>query len=199
MACTGACTARGSGDAYGRAVQALRKSVELDPGYAQAWAALAQALYWAADRNATAWDPKVEWPRAQAAAEKAIALAPNLADGYTARATLRVAILKEWAGARADLERARSLNPGDVDVLIQYGWLLSTLGMLPEAIAAMQKATALDPLSAESWVRLSGFYLGTGRLDLAEAAGKRALEISPEQGRGARNLGFTLLLANRLP
>src|SRR5260370_21580818 len=113
MACTGPCTARVSGDAYGRAVQALRKSVELDPGYAQAWAALAQALYWAADRNATAWDPKVEWPRAQAAAEKAIALAPNLADGYTARATLRVAILKEWAGARADLERARSRHPPD--------------------------------------------------------------------------------------
>ena len=43
--------ARGSGNAYGQAVQVLRKAVELDPGYAQAWAALATALFWSADQS----------------------------------------------------------------------------------------------------------------------------------------------------
>ncbi len=191
--------ARGAGDAYDLAVQALRKSVALEPGYAPAWAALAQALYWAADQKPTEYKPEVEWPKGQAAAEKAIALAPDLSDGYTARALYRVAVIKDWEGAQADLERARTLNPGNADILLHYAWLLGALGRLPEAIATLQKATALDPLSAESWARLSGFYLGTGQLDLAETTARRGLEISPEQARAARNLGFALMLAHRLP
>ena len=191
--------ARGSRDAYVGAVQALRKSVALEPGYAPAWAALAQALYWAADQDAGAFTPDVDWPKAEAAAEKAIALAPDLVDGYTARALLRVAILKDREGARVDLERARSLDPGGVEILLDYAWLLATLGSLQEAIVTLRNATVLDPLSAEGWTRLSGFYLGSGQLDLAEAAANRALQISPEQGRAARNLGFAFLLAKRIP
>jgi tetratricopeptide (TPR) repeat protein len=61
----------------------------------------------------------------------------------------------------------------------------------------VRKAAALDPLSAESWVDLSEYFLGTGQLDLAEAAAKRALEASPEQERAALHLGFARLLAGR--
>jgi len=190
--------ARGSGDAYGRAVQALRKSVDLDPGYAPAWADLAWALFWEADQGAA--DPKVGWlPKAEAAAEKAIALAPSLADGYAVRGGLRWAILHDWAGAQADLEHARTLNPGGPAILQQNGSLLGALGRLPESIAFLQQAALLDPLSADIKMRLSEIYLGAGRLDLSEEAATRALEISPEHGRAARDLGFAMLLQNRLP
>jgi tetratricopeptide (TPR) repeat protein len=63
----------------------------------------------------------------------------------------------------------------------------------------MRKATALDPLSAASWMEISSFYLGTEELDEAIAAAQRALELSPEHGRAARNLGFAFLLSNRFP
>ncbi len=190
--------ARGSGDAYGRAVQALRKAVELDPGYAQAWASLAGALFWSADQSAEG-DPKVDWPKALAAAEKAIALAPGRADGYFARGALRQAALQDWPGAREDLERARSLNPGSPGILLSYGSLLAALGKLPEAITSLQAAAVLDPLSADVPAALSMVYLGTGQSALAEAAAKRALEVSPVHGRAARNLGFALLVQGRLP
>jgi len=190
--------ARGSGDAYERAVWALRKSVELDPGFSQAWAALARALFWAADQSLTG-DPRSEWPRALAAAEKAIALSPNRADGYFARGLLRQGALQDWAGARADLERARSLNPGSPGILLYHASLLAALGRLPEAIIALQEAAVIDPLSADIPVWLSAVYLGTGQVALAEAAATRALEISPEHGRAARNLGFALALQDRLP
>ena len=189
---------RGSAEAYERSVQALRKSVELDPGYAQAWAALARALFWFADQS-PAGDPKVNRPKALAAAERAIALAPNLADGYFARGVFRLGVLQDWPGARTDLERARLLNPGSPGILLNYGDLLATLGRLPEAITVSQEAAALDPLSADVPAMLSTVYLGTGQAALAEAAAKRALEISPEHERAARNLGFALLLQNRLP
>ena len=188
--------ARGSGEAYGRAVKALSRSVELDPGYAPAWAALGSARFWYGDASETSIASE-ETPKAEAAAEKAIALAPELADGYAVRSGLR-ALHLDWEGARADLERARALNPGGVEVQVQYGILLASLGRLPEAIAVFQKATLLDPLSAEGWVRLGICYLGLGKLDLAEAAAKRALEISPEHDRAARTLGFAHLLGNRL-
>ena len=188
--------ARGSGEAYGRAVKALSRSVELDPGYAPAWAALGSARFWYGDSSETSIASD-EWPKAEAAAEKAIALAPDLADGYAGRSGMRV-LRQDWEGARVDLERARALNPGGVEVQVQYGILLASLGRVPEAIAVFQKATLLDPLSAEGWVRLGICYLGLGKLDLAEAAAKRALEISPEQDRAARTLGFAYLLGNRL-
>jgi serine/threonine-protein kinase len=188
---------QGSADGYGRAVQSLERAVALDPAYAPAWAALASASFRAADQDPVGYDPKRYMPGAQAAAEKAVALAPDFAEGYASRAGLRMSVAHDWAGARSDLERALSLSPADAQSLSAYALLLATLGKLPEAIAAQRKATASDPLSAESWTRLSGFYLGTGQLDLAEGAAKRALEISPEQGRAARNLGFAYLLSGR--
>ena len=187
---------RGSSDGYSRAVQVLEKAVALDSGYALAWATLSTAYFWAADQDPAHYDVRQELLKAQAAAEKAIALAPGFAGGYSARGGMRT-LNHDWAGARADLERALSLNPGGAGVLIPYAWLLATLGNLPEAIAAGRRGTLLDPLSTESWTQLSAFYLGTGQLDLAEAAARRALDVSPEQGRAARNLGFALLLAGR--
>jgi TolB-like protein/Tfp pilus assembly protein PilF len=189
---------RGSVEGYDRALQALEKAVALDPGYAPAWAALSLAHYSAYDhRDPTRHDTAQAIPRARAAAEKAIVLAPRFAGGYSARGNLRVSLDYDWSGARADLERALSLNPGDAGVLISYAWLLGTLGKLPEAIAAGRKAVALDPLSSEGWTQLSAHYLGTGELDLAEGAAQRALDVSPEQAWAARNLGFAYLLQGR--
>jgi serine/threonine-protein kinase len=189
--------ARGSPEGYDRAVRSLEKAVALDPDYALAWADLAGALFWAADQDPVRHDPSRFWPRAQAAAERAVALAPDLPEGYTARGQLRTNIVKDWAGARADLERALSLSPDRADILGQYAWLLGAVGRLSEAIAALRKATALDPLAGNSWTLLSSLYIGTGELGLAEAAARRALDVSPEHARAARNLGFALLLAGR--
>jgi TolB-like protein/Tfp pilus assembly protein PilF len=189
---------RGSPDGFGRAAQAFEKAVALDPDYAAAWAALADGLFWAADQDPVRNPTAQAWPRALAAAEKAIALAPNLADGYAVRGFLRTSVLKDWSGARADLERALAISPGDAGILAKHAWLLSTLGQLQEAIALLRKGLTLDPLAADRWWWLSGFYLGTGQLDLAESAARKSLEISLEQGYGARNLGFAYLLGHRL-
>jgi serine/threonine-protein kinase len=191
--------ARGSGDSYARAVQALSRSVALDPGYAPAWASLAMAFFWEADQGAAAWDPKVLFPRALGAAERAIALSPDLADGYYARGALRQLMLQDHPGARPDLERARAISPGNPSIMAMNATMLAELGRLDEAVALTKQAGELDPLSADLHHELGALYLGTGKYGLAEAAASRALELAPEHGRAARTLGFALLLQGRLP
>ena len=115
--------ARGSSDGYARAVKALEKAVALDPGYAVAWAALARAIFFAADQTPTAGSSAYglaqALPRAAEAANKAIALAPDLAEGWAARGLLRILGYQDWAGARADFERALVISPGDAEILLE--------------------------------------------------------------------------------
>src|SRR6202022_2076978 len=91
----------------------------------------------------------VKWhTRALSAAEKAVALAPDLADGYVARGKLRAEWKWDWAGGAADLERALALNPSDARAFRAYcSDVMVPLGRMPEAIAAARKATELDPVN----------------------------------------------------
>jgi TolB-like protein/Tfp pilus assembly protein PilF len=193
--------ARGSSEGYTRAVQALEKAVALDPGYAVAWAALARAIFFVADQALTArssaYGLAEALPKAAEAANKAITLAPDLAEGWAARGLLRTLGYQDWTGARADFERALAISPGHAEILLEYAYLIDSLGRLREAIAVLRKAIALDPLCAESWTELAIVHLGTRELDLAEKAARQALEVSPSHSRAARTLGFAYLLAGR--
>jgi serine/threonine-protein kinase len=188
---------RGSGEGYDAAVTVLEKAVQRDPTYAPAWAALSTARFWASDQGSL--DKSTELPKASEAAERAIALAPASSDGYFARGLLRQGAHQDWAGALADLERARELNPGVSEIVVLQGSLLATLGRLPEATAALERAVSLDPLDARAHLSLAIVGLGTGRLDQALASATRAMELAPQNNRAARTLGFALLLLHRLP
>ena len=191
--------AKGTAEAYGDAVGVLRQAVEIEPHYVLAWAALSSARFWHADQGGGPDGGAKEFAEAVEAAEKAVALGPDVGQAFRARALIRQAFLRDRAGAEADMERARALSPQNPDVIAMHATMLATVGRLPEAIVAFQQAAAFDPLSPDIPVMLSAVYLGTGRLEQAEAAARRSLEIAPSHGRGARNLGFALLLQGRLP
>ena len=188
---------RGSADGARLGLEALEKAVALDPGDAPSWAGLARARFWVADLDPVHYPAARLIPAALEAAGRAIALAPDLADGWEARGGLRTNVSKDWAGARSDLERALALSPGNSDALASYARLLGALGQLPQAIAAGRKAVTVDPLSENGWFQLSNFYLGTGELDLAENSAARGVEVAPEHAAGLRNLGFAYLLQRR--
>ena len=111
-------------------------------------------MYWLADSGETAVEVSAGQRRALAAAEKAVALAPDLAEAYVARGAIRSSTLWDWQGANADFERALTLNPESADVQRDYGfYVLRPLGRLQEGIAVARKAAALDPLNGRSWPR----------------------------------------------
>jgi eukaryotic-like serine/threonine-protein kinase len=189
--------ARGSADGYRRAVEAYEKALALDPGYAPAWAGLARALMYDADRAKTAAGVTEEHRRAVAAAEKAVALDPASFDGYAARGSIRLAQVWDWAGGGADLKRALALNPGDAEAHVEYARLLGMLGRLPEAVEECRRATDLDPLAPRAWRLLGSLYASAGRLGLAREAETRAAEISPEDPIVLVNLAIFTELEGR--
>jgi TolB-like protein len=174
---------RDFGPEWLKAEAAFERALALDPGYAPAWAALSTTLYF----NHGNTGPSVAaiqagQARALAAAEKAVALAPDLADGYTARGQLRAVIRRDWSGGKADLERAIQLSPGDPEILWrQARYLLGPTGRLGPAIQAARLASERDPLAAGVWSTLAALYVADGRPAQARSTALRALELDPQQ------------------
>jgi TolB-like protein/tetratricopeptide (TPR) repeat protein len=185
---------RWSSETLPKALDYLERAVALDPEYAPAWAFLSITITQLAVLDETATPEKRE--RASRAAEKAIELAPDESAGYVARAYLRNFLYWDWAGAKADCERALAGKTSHVNPHNQYSLLLGTLGRNVEAIAFARQATDLDPLNTPYWSNLGLYYTAAGELDLARAALMRSIEIVPGNSRGTLRLGIANLLGN---
>jgi len=189
---------RNSNEAYRLAVAAYQKAVALDPGYAAAYAGLASAEMYAADYAETAEENAAGRQRAQAAVDKAIGLAPDLADGYAVRGWMRASMTWDWSGGRADYDKALALEPGNALVHRRIGLLLLSLGHMPESIVATRRAIELDPLSAGAWNNLGAtYYMNPDQFREAREAFDHALSLNPESNFALANLATLELLEGR--
>jgi serine/threonine-protein kinase len=181
--------------AFRMAVAAFRRALAFDPTYAPAWAGLSQALFWGfANVDGTAADMRQAGQDAMAAAEQAVVLAPELAEGYASRGFLRAGLDADWIGARSDLERAVELEPGGSEILIRYARsVLAPMGQLEEARAAARLATRLDPLSNSAWTSLAAILLASGDLEGTRRAARRSMELQPTQSFAATYLAMAEL------
>ena len=185
--------ARMNPENWRRAIDAYQQAITLDGHYAAAYAALASSEGRLADNLGDAALSE----QALATADKAISLAPELADGYVSRGTMWLAYRRDWGRAQADFDKALALNAGDSNVQLGRARLLIALGRLPEAIAALRKAVELDPLAGDSWAQLGRMLNASGQLPLARQALSRALEITPESDFAHFHLGETDLLEGK--
>ena len=129
------------------AVGAFRQAVAIDPDYAQAWAALAEAQ---ALLPSYAPDPtKIAYADSLKSAERALALDPNNALGHVAQGVVYSNQMR-WADADRALQRALALAPGDAEVLNQYAQFLEGVGQLEPALVELDRALQRDPLSGTS-------------------------------------------------
>jgi TolB-like protein/cytochrome c-type biogenesis protein CcmH/NrfG len=166
---------RATDDGFRHAVVAFREANRLDPNYAPAYASLGMAEVFLAARGDAAG-----LRQAEGHADRAIALAPNLVDGYLARCYIRADFLLDFFGGDQDLRRAIAIDPNDSRVQRRRGDVLMTLGQLPEAIEAHRRAIELDPLSALAWDYLAKTLMYAGQYEEARKAFRREVEISPE-------------------
>jgi TolB-like protein/tetratricopeptide (TPR) repeat protein len=175
------------------ALAAFEHAVALDPSYANAYAELAATQASVADFAENPAQREAVIDQALATAGKAIALAPDLPDGYATRGNTRHRMRWDWQGSQADLARAIALDPNNARTLSNYGPVLFSLGRRDEAIALLRKAVASDPLSDNAWNVLGRHLHAAGVLAEAKQAFVRALEINPNQNWGNFLLGNILL------
>ena len=154
------------------------QAIQLDAGYAPAWAGLAAVRSSQADRGYLPVDEG--YRKAREAVERALALAPNLAEAHAAMGRIKRNNDWDWAGADASYQRALALEPGNATVVLGAGLLAATLGRFDEALSLDRRAIELDPLSGGDYHNLGLFAYYAGRLEEAIAAFKKALELNPE-------------------
>jgi len=174
----------------------VRRAIELDPGYALAWVAVAIANIY---RGAWGWAPAVEgYEEARKAADQALALEPDLPEALVARARIEAYFDRDFPRARASIDRALALAPASPDAVQASAALALFEGRVEESIVELEHMLELDPLSTSSY-SLYGFALrSAGRLAESEAAYRRRLELNPHGVAGRSMLGLVLLEQGRL-
>ncbi len=127
------------------ALQLFQQAVEKDPGYALAWAGLAHGYAGLGWYNQA--PPGVTWPRAEAAAQKALQLDGDLSEAHSAMGAVKECWYSDFAGAEREFLRALELNPGNWWALRYYAYLLCCMGRFDEAITVAERAIERDPLN----------------------------------------------------
>ncbi len=159
-----------------------QEAVRLDPNFALAYAEWSIAL--GAYASLFAHGPAVgDYVRqARAPALKAVALAPELAEGHLALAIVQQKSL-DFAGASDEFQRAMTLAPGNARLLRVYGPFAVSMGRTDAGIAAARRAAALDPLNVNSHGFLSEALRSARRYDEALTAYQEGLSLGAKDPR----------------
>ena len=163
-----------------RGVDYFRQAIALDPEFALAWTGLSRA-YWT--QAGYGWQPVAEgFELARDAAKRALAIAPDLAEGHVCLGLVLQGHDWNWKAAEGEFRRALALAPGNVDVLRAFGSEAGILGREDEALEYLRRAVELDPLSSSSHRFLGLRCAIYGRLEEGEKALRAALDLNPNAG-----------------
>jgi len=187
-----------SGDNIPKAIAFYEEAIARDPNYALAYAGLADSYALLPAYTATA--PRDIFPKAKAAALKALQLDDKLAEAHTALAFLLYGADLDMAGSISEFQRAIALNPNYATAHHWYGnGPLTALGRFDEAMAEGKRAVELDPLSPVINADLGQNLYNARRYDEAIAQLRKTLEIDPTFYYAHYNLGVALQLKGDVP
>lgn len=157
-----------------RSIELFNEAINLEPGYARAYAGLAMAYTLLPGySNAPNADAAV---RAEKAIEQALNLAPESGEAYATLGLLRANQLR-WTEADTALSRAIELTPTDAQALMWYGTILVCSGRTTDALPILLRANDIDPYSplVAHWLADAYRNLGDSRRSLDEA--RRSVDL----------------------
>ena len=169
-------------------------AVAADPRYAQAHAARSRTFAVIGNQYAQGTARRADYDAALAAATRAVALAPGLADAHSA---LGFALLNgklDARAARAPYDRSAALGGGDADVLSRYALYCVRAGRFDAGRAAAARAAALDPLNARAYRVLAELEYSARRYAESIPLNDRALALNPRMGVARAAKGSAQLL-----
>jgi tetratricopeptide (TPR) repeat protein len=171
------CLNKGTAEGVKNAIERFEEATSRDSGYAVAYAGLAVALDLA--DLFRVFPGRQAFPRAKAAALKALALNDSLPEAHNALAFAKHSFDWDWAGAEQTYQRAIEINPNFATARHWHGFYLGMLGRVDEALAEMRRAQKLNPLSLIIRTHL-GLTLYRGRrYDEAIEQLRQTLEMEP--------------------
>jgi len=163
-------------DDFRRAVIYFDQAIESDPNYALAYAERSEAWTLIGDLSGQG---KTLWPKARSDAEKAVAIAPTLAEAHAALGWVRYFTEWKFIEGLSELKRARELSPANPTANDLLARVIVYLGDLDEAEKLARQAVELDPLAYQSQNNLARILWFKGKLDEAEAVARTAAELQP--------------------
>ena len=158
------------------AIGHYEQAVALDPQFMQAWVRLSQAssyLY----SSATPTPSGAE--RALFAAERALAIAPDRPEGHQVLGYYYTLIAKDSARALPEMERARSLSPGNADTATSLAITRQYLGQWEASLGELEAALRIDPRSLNTLRRLGFANLRLRRHAESRKFYDRGLALAP--------------------
>jgi TolB-like protein/Flp pilus assembly protein TadD len=170
--------ARRTKDEVIKAIQSYEQAIELDPNFALAYARIAEAYN---QMPAYPYSPPQEaFPKAKAAAKRALEIDPNLSEAHTALGNTLAAYDWNWAEAEREFRRAIELDPKSATAHFRYGQLyLGSSGRVPEAIAEMDRGLDSEPLDINMVATKAWWMAAIGQRDQAFALAKNGLDLDP--------------------
>lgn len=184
---------RGDGD-LDLAREHFETAVELEPGFADAWAALAGAYTVQFESRNPAEEPRFE--AARAAAQRALALDPASVEGHLRTASL-LFMAGDEAGVRRHWDIAETLDPDNPLLLGFSAGMALRYGDNAGAVEFQQRAVQRDPMSLINRFNLAHMLLADGRADEARAQALAIRELAPERHEVDLFLVSALILEQR--
>ena len=158
------------------AISYFNQAIEKDPSFALAYSGLADVYSVLPNFFG---NPNEDFPKSNAAARKALELDPTLAHPHAVLGANEMEFDWDFAGGEAEFKKAFALDPNDATAHQWYAERISELGRHQEALAEINEARALDPLSPVITRVMGGILVDAGQYDQAIAICKRLVQESP--------------------
>lgn len=182
-------------DGLRRSLDYFRRALEIEPTFAPAHAAIAEAY---GPLGYTGWmSPGEATPQMKAAALRALELDPELVEGLTALAACLAFHEWNWSEGERHFRRALEVSGNFSTAYNWYGLLLENSGRQAENVAMRQRAFELDPVWVGTGIALGRALAFQGKTEEGIAVIKRTLELDPSHSIGLSYLGLAYVLAGR--
>ena len=190
---------RHSEKGHTQALADYQKAVELDPGFALAWAGLAQSHLWICDFGGELGRAGFDAHLASAreATTRALGLERDLPEALGARAHIQLNYDFDWKGADESLQTALRLAPADSALFIAAGNVADAKGDVLQGTALYRKAVALDPVNPAPRAFLAYQLACTRQFTEAQREFARVVELSPTAPWAHAGLGISFLLEGK--
>ncbi|HEY4300328.1 MAG TPA: hypothetical protein VGM73_05615, partial [Candidatus Didemnitutus sp.] len=172
----------------------FQKAVDLDPGYARAWAAMSGAASLVAGYANTREEFDAGNTLAARAADRALSLEPDLAVAHLAKGDLQLGPQFDWAGAAKSYGRALELAPNDADVLAGAGRMAYALNRIAPAIDYLTRAERLDPANPGVRTYRAFALMAANRMPEAKAEFQEVIALNPSSPWSNGGMCWALVL-----